>query len=47
MHNADYKDKKGEYTESISYPTLRKAITHISGYGAKLIYLIGIRRKIS
>lgn len=45
LHNAYCKDTRGEYTESVSYPTLGKAITHISGYGAKLIYLIGIKRK--
>ena len=45
LHNAYCKDKSGRYTESISYPTLREAVTHISGYGAKLIYLIGINRK--
>ena len=45
LHNAYCKDTSGRYTESISYPTLREAITHISGYGAKLIYLIGINSK--
>ena len=47
LHNAYCRDKTGRYTESISYPTLREAITHISGYGAKLLYLIGINRKVS
>ncbi|MBD5508665.1 MAG: hypothetical protein HDR05_11635 [Lachnospiraceae bacterium] len=45
LHNAYCRDKTGRYTESISYPTLREAIIHISGYGAKLLYLIGINRK--
>ena len=45
LHNAYCRDKTGRYTESISYPTLREAITHISGYGAKLLYLIGINWK--
>ena len=45
LHNAYCRDKTGRYTESISYPTLREAITHISGYGAKLLYLIGISRQ--
>lgn len=45
LHNAYCRDKTGRYTESISYPTLKEAITHISGYGAKLLYLIGINRK--
>ena len=45
LHNAYCRDKTGRYTESISYPTLREAITHISGYGAKLLYLIGINRQ--
>lgn len=45
LHNAYHKDKRGEYTESIPFPTLREAIQHISGYGAKLIYLIGVKRK--
>lgn len=44
LHNAYCRDKTGRYTESISYPTLKEAITHISGYGAKLLYLIGINR---
>lgn len=47
LHNAYRKDQRERYVESISYPTLREAITHISGYGAKLIYLIGISRKKS
>lgn len=45
LHNAYCRDKTGRYTESISYPTLNEAITHISGYGAKLLYLIGITPK--
>lgn len=45
LHNAYCRDKTGRYTESISYPTLKEAIAHISGYGAKLLYLIGIKRK--
>lgn len=45
LHNAYCRDRTGRYTESISYPTLREAITHISGYGAKLLYLIGINRQ--
>ena len=45
LHNAYCKDTRGRYAESISYPTLREAIIHISGYGAKLLYLIGLNRK--
>lgn len=45
LHNAYYKDKNGRYTESISYTSLEEAITHISRYEPKLIFLIGINRK--
>lgn len=42
LHNAYRRDKNGVYTVSTSYATLSDAVSHISGYEAKLIYLIGI-----
>ena len=42
LHNAYCRDEQGVYKESIPYTTLQEAISHISGYEPKLIYLIGI-----
>lgn len=42
LHNAYCRDKNGVYRESIPYATLSEAISHISGFEPKLIYLIGI-----
>ena len=42
LHNAYCRDINGAYTASAPYATLSEAISHISRYGAKLIYLIGI-----
>lgn len=42
LHNAYCIDKRGAYTESISYRTLDDAVKHVSRYESKLIYLIGI-----
>ena len=42
LHNAYHSDKDGNYISSIPYETLTDAISHISKYETKLIYLIGI-----
>ena len=42
LHNAYRRNQKGVYVASISYDTLKEAISHISGQKAKMIYLIGI-----
>ena len=42
LHNAYCTNNNGTYIASAPYATLADAIRHISGYGAKLIYLIGI-----
>lgn len=42
LHNTYRKDKNGTYVASTPYSTLTDAVNHISRYGAKLIYLIGI-----
>lgn len=42
LHNAYRQDKSGKYIASTPYATLSNAISHISRYEAKLIYLIGI-----
>lgn len=42
LHNTYRKDKNGAYIANVSYATLSDAVSHISGYEAKLIYLIGI-----
>lgn len=42
LHNAYRRDKNGVYTASAPYATLSDAVSHISRYEAKLIYLIGI-----
>lgn len=42
LHNAYRRDNDGAYIASSPYATLSDAIGHISGYEAKLIYLIGI-----
>lgn len=42
LHNTYCKDKNGTYVASAPYATLTDAVNHISRYGAKLIYLIGI-----
>lgn len=42
LHNAYCRDENGKYVASSPYKTLSDAISHISRYGAKLIYLIGI-----
>ena len=42
LHNAYLRDKTGNYIASFPYVTLPDAISHISNYETKLIYLIGI-----
>ena len=42
LHNAYRTNSNGAYIASAPYVTLSDAIRHISRYGAKLIYLIGI-----
>ena len=42
LHNAYRKDKSGKYIASASYATLSDAISNMSRYEPKLIYLIGI-----
>ena len=42
LHNAYCRDNNGAYIVSDTYASLSDAIRHISRYGAKLIYLIGI-----
>lgn len=42
LHNAYRRDNNGTYIASAPYTSLSDAIRHISRYGAKLIYLIGI-----
>ena len=42
LHNAYRKDKNGKYIASAPYVTLSEAISHMSRYESKLIYLIGI-----
>lgn len=44
LHNAYRRDNNGVYIASDPYSTLSDAISHISRYGAKLIYLIGIAK---
>ena len=45
LHNAYRRDKNGAYMASVPYTSLSDAIRKSSGYGAKLIYLIGITVK--
>ena len=42
LHNAYCKDKNGKYIASVPYATLSDALSHMSRYESKLIYLIGI-----
>lgn len=42
LHNAYRRDKNAVYIASAPYASLLNAVSHISGYEAKLIYLIGI-----
>ena len=42
LHNTYRKDKNSVYIASVPYATLSEAVSHISRYEAKLIYLIGI-----
>lgn len=42
LHNAYRKDKNGKYMASAPYATLSDAISQMSKYETKLIYLIGI-----
>ena len=46
LHNAYRRNRKGVYMASISYATLKEAISHISGQETKMIYLIGIDSNI-
>ena len=47
LHNAYRQDERGQYWESLPYETLQEAAAHISRRESKLIYLIGIREKVS
>lgn len=44
LHNAYLMNENGTYVESAPYKTVADAVSHISRYCPKLIYLIGIRR---
>ena len=47
LHNAYRSDKNGKYIASAPYATLSDAISNMSRYEPKLIYLIGIRTETS
>lgn len=44
LHNAYHTDAAGRYCESRPYDTLQEAVSHLSGWEPKLIYLLGIRK---
>lgn len=46
LHNAYHRDKNGKYIASVPYATLSDAISNMSRYEPKLIYLIGIAGKV-
>ena len=46
LHNAYRKDKNGKYIASVPYETISDAISHMSRYESKLIYLIGIEDSV-
>lgn len=46
LHNAYHRDEKGRFQESRPYVTFGEAVSHLSAREPKLIYLIGIRRRL-